>query len=127
MSERYKREIEEILRQAGELGSGKGRSGRRQSLLGLVWQHVAQSVGGKAWSVTPGRVMLVAVALFLLAVIAGSFTSGLATPLGFAGLILFIVGYAMFFIRPRQPEKRWRGQPIDYDDSWWSRFRRKRN
>lgn len=125
MSDRYKREIEDILRQSGELGSGKG-GRRRRSLLGLVWQQVVQSLSGKALSITPGRVILTAVVLFVLALMAGSLTAGLAPLLGFAGLILFIVGYAMFFIKPPQTEKRWRGQPIKYGGSWWSRFRRNR-
>ena len=46
--------------------------------------------------------------------------------LSMAGLLLFIVGYGMFFLQPRDIEKRWRGQPIDQEvDSWWNRFRRK--
>jgi ABC-type nickel/cobalt efflux system permease component RcnA len=69
--------------------------------------------------------MLAAVVVLLLAVVAGSITSGLAPLLGFAGLLLFIVGYAMFFIKPPKTEKRWRGQPIEYDDSLWSRLRRR--
>ena len=129
MSERYKKEIEEILKQAGELGTGSGRPRRQRSLWGLVWLQVAQSVGGRTWSITPGRVMLAAVALLLGALIVQSFAPGIVGLLFWAGLVLFIVGYAMFFVRsPRPPkqEKRWRGQSIEYDRvPWWDRFRRK--
>ena len=69
--------------------------------------------------------MLAAVAVLLLALVAGSMTSGVAPLLGFAGLLLFIVGYAMFFIKPPKAEKRWRGQPIEYGSSWWSRLRKR--
>ena len=120
MSERYKREIEEILQRSGELGSGKGARGSRPGLLKLAWLQLAQSLGGRTWSLKPGRVMLIAVVLLLSALI---MNIGL---LAWAGLILFIVGYAMFFIRPSRVEKRWRGQTIDYDgESWWDRLRRK--
>ncbi len=115
MAERYKREIDEILRQAGELGAGK-RS--RPSLPRLMWMGLTQSLGGKRWSLSPGRVMFIAVALLLSALI-------MSVPLlAWAGLILFIVGYAMFFVHPPKIEKRWRGQPMDYSGgAWWHRLR----
>ena len=128
MPERYQREIEDILRQAGDLGSGQGNGGSSRSFPRLVWRHLVQSLSGKPWSISPGRVMLTAVVLLLSALIMGALVPGMAGPVAWAGLVLFIVGYAMFFIRPAGGgvEKRWRGQPIDYDsDSWWGRLRRK--
>jgi hypothetical protein len=126
MSQRYQREIEDILRQAGELGSGGGRRGPRGGFLWLVWRYIRESIGGKNWSITPGRVMLAAVSLLLSALIMRAAIPGLVGPLAWGGLILFIVGYGMFFIRPRRIEKRWRGQPIDdRGESWWDRIRRK--
>ena len=126
MSDRYKREIEEILQQAGEIGSGGGAHGSRPGFLRLVWLQLVQSVGGKTWSLRPGRVMLLAVVLLGLALISFFFGLGFAGLLGWAGLILFIVGYAMFFVRPPKVEKRWRGQPIDYNgESLWDRLRRR--
>ena len=127
MSNRYEREIEEILRQAGELGTGgRSRAGSR-GLLRLAWLYVAGAIGGKTWSLSPGRVMLAGVLLLLSALIVGSAAPGGLVPLlGWGGLILLIVGYAMFFIRPQPVEKRWRGQPIDdRGQSWWDRLRRK--
>ena len=119
MSERYQREIEEILRQTGELGSGGGQRGPKKSLKGLNWRRITQSM-------TPGPVMLIAVAVLLLALVMQAALPGLAAPLGGAGLVMLVVGYAMFFIRPRRVEKRWRGQPIDYrTPGWWDRFLRK--
>ena len=128
MPDRYRREIEEILRQAGELEPSERRGRSRQSVVRLVWLYVKQSLSGKGWSLSPGRIMLVAVSLFLAAAIVPAFIpgSGLGMPLGLAGLLLFIVGYAMFFVKPPQIEKRWRGQPIDeLGESWWDRLRRK--
>jgi hypothetical protein len=126
MSQRYQKEIEDILRQAGDLGSGGRPRGPRGGFLWLVWRYIRGSIGGKHWSITPGRVMLIAVSLLLSALIMQAAIPGLVGPLAWGGLILFIVGYAMFFIRPRRVEKRWRGQPIDDSgESWWARFRRK--
>ena len=125
MSDKYQREIEEILRQAGELAPAKRPAGQRQSVWKLAWLHLAESVGGKTWTISPGRVMLVAVALLLSALIVRAAVPGLVGPLAWAGLVLFIVGYGLFFVRPRKLERRWRGQPMDTDDSLWGRFRRK--
>lgn len=119
MPQRYEKEIEDILQQAGDLGP-KGKSAAGHSLPKLVWLHLAQSLRGKPWSISPGRVMLTAAVLLLSAIIMG------IALLAWAGLLLFIVGYAMFFVRPPQVEKRWRGQAIDYGrQKWWDRLRRK--
>lgn len=126
MSERYKKEIEEILRQAGDLAPSGQRKASQRSLWRLVWRYIAQSLGGKAWSISPGRVMLVAICLLLLALAFGMTLPGIGGPLALAGLLLFIVGYALFFVRPPKFEKRWRGQPLDdRKGSWWERLRRR--
>lgn len=123
MPDKYEEEIDEILRQAGELTSGKGGARRHSSFLGLIWLQIKRSLGGRALSISPGRVMLVAVVLLLTALVMR------ISLVAWAGLILFIVGYAMFFVKPKTgsgEEKRWRGQPIEYGDPpWWERFRRR--
>ena len=119
--EKYQKEIEEILEQAGGLVSSSRPARTRPSLLRLVRQYISNSLGGRLWSLNPGRIMAVAVALLLLALLFTRIVPGIGGPVALAGLLLFIVGYGMFFVQP------WRGQPIEQDDSsWWSRFRRKR-
>ena len=130
MSNRYQREIEEILKQAGDLGpSGRDRR-PRQSFWRLLWSYVGQSLGGRGWSVSPGRIMLIAGSLLLSALIVRVIVPGvpgLVAPLAWAGLLLFIVGYAMIFVKPPKIEKRWRGQSLeDAGESWWDRIRRRR-
>jgi len=127
MSERYKREIEEILKQAGEIGSPpKDRKPRKSGVWQLIWLYVKRSLGGKAWSFSPGRVMLIAISLLLAALMVRPFGGGLVAPLAWAGLLLFIIGYAMFFVKPPKIEKRWRGQVIEESrESLWNRIRRK--
>ena len=125
MGQRYEREIDEILEQAGNIGSRSGNKG----LFSLVWTYCAQSIGGPVKSLRPGRVMLIAVAILILALFLNASMPGMniVAPIAVTGLILFIVAYAMFFIRPpnkSNPEKRWRGQPIDDDrPSLWDKMR----
>ena len=126
MSDKYKREIEEILKQAGDIVSPEKRRQPKKSLWRLIWRNITRSLGGKLWSFSPGRIMLIAVVLFLLSMVFGAMRLGIGGSLAWAGLLLFIVGYAMFFIRPKKVEKLWRGQPIDISgETWWDRIRRK--
>ena len=126
MPEKYQKEIEEILKQAGGLVSSSRPAKTRPSLWRLIRVYIAGSLGGKLWSLNPGRIMAVAVSLLLLALLFTRIVPGIGGPIALAGLLLFIVGYGMFFVQPRGIEKRWRGQPLEQEvDSWWSRFRRK--
>ena len=122
MTDRYKKEIEEILDQAGELGSARG-APYRQGFLKLLWMQLVQSVSGQPWSISPGRVMIGAVGLLLVALLLRPAVPAVVEPILWASLIVFIVGYAMFFIRKPTIEKHWRGQPIEYSTSWWDRLR----
>ena len=125
MSQRYQKEIEEILEQSGGLKrTGRG-GGSGTPLWRLVWRWVFGLLRGRSWS-EPGRLILIAVSLLLSALIIRAIVPGIAGPVAWAGLLLFVLGYAMFFVRPRRMEKRWRGQPIDEPGrSWWDRIRRK--
>jgi protein-S-isoprenylcysteine O-methyltransferase Ste14 len=128
MPKKYQREIEEILQQAGDIGTGDGPSRPpKQGFVSLIWNYFRQSIGGSALSITPGRVMLGAVFILLAALVLNVTTgSSLGGLLAWLGFILFIVGYAMFFIKPKQFEKRWRGDVIQYQgESLWSRIRKK--
>ena len=127
MPERYKMEIEEIL-EAGELIDSKKSNARRPSFFKLLClQLIQSSLGYKRLSLSPGRVMLLGLLLLLAALISRTFIPEFGGILAWAGLILLIVGYGMFFMRPKRIEKRWRGQPIDYaEKSWLDRFRRRK-
>ena len=125
MPKRYEEEIEEILKQVGEVDPGPVR--RRRGFLGLLGAYVFRLLGGGTWAITPGRVMLTAGVVLLLGLLMPMLVqASIWAWLAWGGLILFIVGYAMFFIRPRKVEKRWRGQPIDDgDESLWERLKRR--
>jgi hypothetical protein len=125
MSQRYQREIEDILKQSGELKrTGRG-GGSGPSFWQLVRLWISRLLRGRSWS-QPGRLILIAVSLLLSALIIRSIVPGIAGPVAWAGLLLFVLAYAMFFVRPRETEKRWRGQPLDEPGpSWWDRIRKK--
>ena len=127
MSNRYRREIEEILKQAGEtpVPPPSSPAESKKGFGRLLWLYVSRSLGGRSWSLKPGRIMLIGVSLLVLALVFSRFIPGLGGPLALAGLLLFIVAYAMFFVKPSTIEKRWRGQSLDENSSWWNRFRKK--
>ena len=129
MPQKYQREIEEILQQAGDLGLSEPPKRRQeQGIVRLVWEYFKQSIGGSAFSVTPGRIMLGAVLILLAALVLNLATPGFGIVgiLAWLGFILFIVGYAMFFIKPKPVQKRWRGDVIEYeDDSLWNKLRKR--
>ena len=120
MSERLEREIEEILQQAemppssekAHRGGGRhfdSRSYRIQDAL------------------RPKRFFIVAGLLALSWLVLGATGLGMAGVLGWLALVLFIAGYALYFVRSETtPERRWRGQIVDYGDgnSRRSRLRR---
>ena len=134
MSNKYQREIEEILEKAGDLGKSGRRAPKPKSsdaepgFFRLAWLYARQSLSGRLFSISPGRIMLIGVVLVLSTLLVRPFVGGLSGWLGWAGLLLFIVGYGMVLVRPPkvQMEKRWRGEPIeDEDDSWLGKLRRK--
>ena len=127
MSSKYQREIEDILKKAGELESSKPkhRPGR-QSVRRLAWLYVRQSLSGELWSISPGRVMLIGLVLLLSTLLVRPFVGGVSVYLAWAGLLVLIVGYGMMLVKPPILEKRWRERPLDESpESWWDRLRRK--
>ena len=133
VSSKYQREIEEILQKAGDIGGGGGRKPRSASsdrgigFFRLVSMYVRQSLGGRFWSISPGRVMLLGFVLLLSALLIIPLVGGRAGLLGWAGLIVFIIGYGMVLVRPPKVQKKWRGELIEDDDSWLDKIRRKIN
>ena len=114
MPDQYEQEIEDILRQAeAEAPLPQPRS--RQSLRGLVRQYARQSLNNNAWGISPGRIMLTALALILAAILLRPFLPSLFGLLAWAGLIIFIIAYGLFFVKPsrKYPPKKWRGRYVE--------------
>ena len=128
MPERYKDEIEDILRQAeGVLSQERTEppTPMRRNRRYVLRLPKIGPVGG--WPpISAGKVMLAALALFLAAMVLKA-TSGPVMLFVWIGLALFVVAYIMFFSRPRslRVEKRWRGRLVEDESSdLWGRLKR---
>ena len=130
MSERYQREIEEILQQVGEATPTKEpRKAERNSLLAPL-SHIGRAIGNIVY-VSSRQIMTIGLILLLAAILASILFPGLLGPIVWLGLIVFILVYVLFFSRPSvNAEQRWRGRPVGPQssarrgDSSWYRFRR---
>lgn len=121
MSERYQREIEEILKEVVQKPAKKPRRHRG------FRPRLANPFRGLTTAITPGKLLMTSVALLLTALLVRRVAPGLVGLLFWAGLLLFIAAYAFFFVRwGSGPKRRWRGRPLDDDvpryTSWWRRL-----
>jgi hypothetical protein len=78
--------------------------------------------------ISPSKLMLGSFGLLLLALILGFAGVGSVVYLVVAGLVLFVIAYALFFVRPggslASYEKRWRGRPIEDRQTMIDRLKR---
>ncbi len=120
MSQRYQREIEEILgkaneEEASEEGGARPQRGQRTAHRAAPPRRPRRF----SFSFTPGRLFQIGVALLVIAVVMNWVDVNLmgisvAAPIAYLGVALFIVAYVSFFTRPRRTvERRWRGQVLD--------------
>ena len=124
MSERYQQEIEEILGKIDELPLHRAKP-KKLSFPRIMLTAAGRFLGGRGWNLSPGRIMLGSLVLLLLALLFRASMPGMVAPIAWAAVVLFILGYALFFINPHASnEKRWRGQLIETVPSWWERFLR---
>ena len=127
MSERYQREIEEILREAGEHTPTKEPERPRKRSPLSAFGGIGRGVAGLIYR-SSSRLLVIGAVLLLLAILVSVILPGFIGPLFWLGLILFILIYALYFARPSSSlEKRWRGRAIEQspsEDSAWSRFQR---
>ena len=115
MSERYQREIEEILNQAGESApADRSKKGRGIPLIPPFFRKGSGT--DRRVHFSSGRLMFIGLALLLSAILVSAMFPGLLGLIMLLSLILFILGYVLFFARPSAgPEKRWRGRVIEQD------------
>ena len=126
MPEKYKDEIEEILRKAGEAAPSHTPPESERPLEDrprepLVSQRAAAPdyrPGPRRPTITPGKMMLAGVALFLIGI--------KFWPLIWVGLAMLVGAYLLYFVSPRHIsyEKRWRGRPVEEaPTSYWERIK----
>lgn len=123
MSEKYQREIEEILGNVEDLRSRSAKS-KKRGVLRAIGPVVGRFLGGRSWRLSPGRIMLGSLVLLLVALLIKGSMPGFVAPIVWTGVVLFILGYALFFINPPSYEKRWRGHVIETAPRWRTRFLR---
>ena len=130
MPEKYKEEIEEILKKAGEAApvDSPDAPDRHPEDLPKVSRSSRGAPAprystGRRWpSFTPGKVLLAGLIIFVLAAFLHLGT------LIWVGLAMLVVAYVLFMIKPSSisHEKRWRGRSIEEGDSSpWERFKRR--
>ena len=126
MSEKYQREIEDILGQIEGPAQRKARP-RKPSLFRVFLNALGRFLGGKGWNLSPGRIMLGSLSILLVTLLFSASMPGILGPaLAWGAVILFILGYALFFINPSSSyEKRWRGEAIETPPALWERFLRR--
>ena len=130
MPEKYKDEIEEILRKAGEAVPTQSREEPqrhsedrlRESRESMIRRR-APIPGYRSSQhrprITPGKLMLAGLVVLLIGI--------RFWPMIWVGLAMLVVAYLMYFVSPRSIsyEKRWRGQPLEESPtSYWDRFKR---
>ena len=125
MSEKYQREIEDILGGIEGAPPGQPKRKKRGPVRG-IFALLGRVFGGRGGWFSPGRVMLTALTLLLVALLFKASIPGFIVPmLLWAAVIVFILGYALFFINANEPyEKRWRERPVEGPPSYWARWRR---
>ncbi len=128
MTEKYKDEIEEILRKAGEVAPSKPpRDTERppedrpaNSMVRRPSPAPSQRPIPRLPSITPGKLMLAGVISLLIGI--------RFWPLIWVGLALLVGAYLMYFVSPRSInyEKRWRGRSVEErPESYWDQLKRR--
>ncbi|MEE3247987.1 MAG: hypothetical protein VX213_10855 [Chloroflexota bacterium] len=131
MQDKYQQEIEEILKNAGEVAP-EGPSRETVKPLEDRPRAVRQaaeasrpapsfSAKGRWPTVTPGKILMTGLLVFIVTALLQIWV------LVWVGLAMLVFGYLLFFITPRNisMEKRWRGESIeDVPESLWDRFKR---
>ncbi|HIM61655.1 MAG TPA: hypothetical protein EYM73_11120 [Dehalococcoidia bacterium] len=131
MQDKYQKEIEEILKNAGEVApdeSGRELEKPLEDRPRAVRQvdeaskpQPYQTPRGRWPSITPGKILMTGLVVFIITALLQIWV------LIWVGLALLVLGYLLFFITPRNIsiEKRWRGESIeDKPPSVWDSFKR---
>ena len=113
MSQRYQKEIEEILEQANiEAAEGKD-SGRARTQENPKPKQPRMPKARRSFRFTTGKLLLAGVVLLLLSPLLGSLFN-LMAPAAWLGIGLIVASYVIYFTKPRRTiERRWRGQLIE--------------
>jgi Flp pilus assembly protein TadB len=126
---KYQKEIEEILRNAGESAPDeavreleKPLEDRPRGQQRATDPVSAPYTPSSRWpTITPSKVLLAGLIIFIIAALLKFWT------IMWLGLAVLVVGYLLFFVSPRSisMDKRWRGRPLEPGaESTWERLKR---
>ena len=126
MPEKYRDEIEEILRKAGEAAPSRPPPASERHLEDRPREPIVSRRAPasdyrprpRRPTITPGKMMLAGVVLFLIGI--------KFWPLIWVGLAMLVGAYLLYFVSPRHIsyEKRWRGRPVEETStSYWERIK----
>ena len=120
MQDKYEKEIEEILKNAGEVVPEQSRSESEKPLedrpravrraVEANKPEMTYSPSTGRWpTITPGKILITGLVVFIVTALLQIWV------LIWVGLALMVFGYLLFFITPRNinMEKRWRGESIE--------------
>ena len=127
MPEKYREEIEEILRKAGEAAPGDSSKVTERHPEDLPKERLVRQKAPapdhrsapRRPTITPGKMMLAGVVVFLIGI--------KFSPLIWIGLAMLVGAYIYYFVTPRSIsyEKRWRGRAVEEaSSSPWDRVKR---
>ena len=126
MPEKYKEEIEEILRRTGEEAPAPPAREAEKRPVDLAQpaytdrrSHRPSRGSARRWpALSPGKILLAGLVLLLV----GAFWKGF---LVWVGLVLLVLAYLLFFVKPQPSpyDKRWRGRAVEDRSSVWQRLK----
>lgn len=135
MPSRVEREIDEILRRLEPSLPREPRLRRLRRAAGRALRGPRNALSGAFRRFTAGNVMLLAFALIIGSLVASRMWDDAGRLMLIAGVALFALALvASFAGRKTAPERRWRGQVIQYGEptladrlrSWWRAKSRRR-
>ncbi len=123
MPEKYEREIEELLRQMGDLAQQEGWRTRLRRRWGRIAGYFHTRTHSLDRILTPGNIIKASLLLLVASFLLRAFVPRLSVYAYLIGLVLLVVGIAAFVLSERSaPEHRWRGRIIDLSGQqqpWW--------
>jgi hypothetical protein len=128
MADRFEREIDEILRKIDDFVPDNGRPPRQPRKVGHSLSGAQGWLGRLLASISLSKVMLWSLLIFLAAFFLRAIPG--AGWLMIGALIVFATAFVLQLTTPgarsrHSPEKRWRGQPINYSNgpNWPTRLK----
>ncbi len=135
MSSKLERDIEEVLAQIERFPPKRPLRSRIRRRIAAVFGSIGQGLASiPRPRMSMGQVLLLGIAVVVIVYLLGDSigSRSIVRFLIIGGIVIFIGAFILSLRRQsssRQPEKLWRGQPMDLNqpgDPWWKRWRSRR-